>query len=105
MSWTRATWWVTVALGLALGAAPARSDTIQVVIEKLVFAPTEIRANVGDTIEWINKDPFVHTATVKGSWELMIPAKKTVRQELDTAEAVDFYCRFHPNMKGRLTVE
>lgn len=98
--------WAAAALAGVLAAAiPARADTIQVVIDKLVFSPAQITAHVGDTIEWVNKDPFVHTATVKGGWEVMIPAKKTVSQKLDTAQAVDFYCRFHPNMKGKLTVE
>lgn len=94
-----------VGLILLLGLAPAQAETIQVVIDKLAFAPATITAKVGDTIEWINKDPLAHTATVKGGWEVMIPAKRTVTQHLDTKAAVDFYCRFHPNMKGRLTVE
>ncbi|OJU37602.1 MAG: hypothetical protein BGN94_23000, partial [Rhizobiales bacterium 68-8] len=62
-------------------AVPARAETIQVVIEKLVFSPAEISAHVGDTIEWVNKDPLAHTATVKGGWEVMIPARKTVSQK------------------------
>lgn len=92
-------------LASVLATFPARAETIQVVIEKLVFSPAEISAHVGDTIEWVNKDPLAHTATVKGGWEVMIPARKTVSQKLETAEAVDFYCRFHPNMTGRLKVE
>jgi plastocyanin len=86
------------------GAAQARAETIQVTIDKLVFSPSSITAKVGDTIEWINRDPIAHTATVKGGWEVMIPPKQTAIQQLDRAETADFYCRFHPNMKGRLTV-
>jgi plastocyanin len=97
--------WLAIALILSLGVAQGRAETIRVVIDKLVFAPATITAKVGDTIEWINKDAIVHTATVKGAWEVMIPAKKTVSQHLDKPEAVDFYCRFHPNMTGRLKVE
>jgi plastocyanin len=96
---------LSIALTLFTGAAPARADTIQVTIDKLVFLPSGITAKVGDTVEWINKDPIAHTATVKGGWEVMVPPKKTVAQHLDTAEVVDFYCRLHPNMKGKLTVE
>jgi plastocyanin len=101
----RSAWRLSIALILPLGVAQGQAETIQVVIDKLVFTPPTITAKVGDTIEWINKDPIVHTATVKGEWEVMIPAKKTVSQHLDKPEAVDFYCRFHPNMKGRLRVE
>jgi plastocyanin len=95
-------WWLAIVLILQLDMAQAQ--TLQVVIDKMVFSPASISAKVGDTIEWINKDPVLHTATVKGEWEVMIPAKKTVTQHLDKQQAVDFYCRFHPNMKGRLTV-
>jgi plastocyanin len=105
MFMTRSAWRLSIALVLPLGVAQGRADTIQVVIDKLVFAPATITAKVGDTIEWINKDAIVHTATVKGAWEVMIPAKTTVSQHLDKPEAVDFYCRFHPNMTGRLKVE
>jgi plastocyanin len=100
----RSAWRLSIALILSLGVAQGQAETIQVVIDKLVFMPATISANVGDTIEWINKDPIVHTATVKDAWEVMIPAKKTVIQRLDKPEAVDFYCRFHPNMKGSLTI-
>jgi len=97
--------WVFVALGLLLGGGQAQADAIRVTIDQLVFSPDIITAKVGDTIEWINKDPIDHTATVKGDWEVMIPAGQTVIQPLEKAEAVDFYCRFHPNMMGRIIVE
>lgn len=78
------------------------AETIQVVIDKLVFSPAEIAVKVGDTIEWVNKDRFAHTATVKGGWDVTIPAGKTGSRVVEKAESVDYYCRFHPNMKGRV---
>jgi plastocyanin len=62
-----------------------------------------ISAKVGDTIEWVNKDILAHTATVKGDWDVMIPAGKSASLVLKKAAAVEYYCRFHPNMKGRIT--
>jgi plastocyanin len=93
-------------VALALGAAtvPARADTITVTIDKLVFSPADIKAKVGDTVEWVNKDVLAHTATVKGGWDVMIPAKKSASLVLKKAGAVEYYCRFHPNMKGHITV-
>ncbi|TIT03489.1 cupredoxin family copper-binding protein [Mesorhizobium sp.] len=93
-----------IALALTIGAAPAKANTIEVTIEKLVFSPASTEAKVGDTIEWVNKDVFAHTATVKGGWEVMIPPKKAASLTLKTAGSVDYFCRFHPNMKGHLTV-
>lgn len=92
------------AVMLAAAAVPARAETIQVMVDKLVFTPAEVNAKVGDTIEWINRDILAHTATVKGGMEVMIPVKKAARLVLQKAEAIDYYCRFHPNMKGRITV-
>lgn len=96
-------WWFA-ALALALAATPAAAETIQVTIDKLVFSPATVEAKVGDTIEWVNKDVFAHTATVKGGWEVMIPPKKSASLTLKAAGALDYFCRFHPNMKGRLVV-
>ena len=95
------------ALGLllcSLGAVPAHAETIIVTIEKMAFSPTEISAKAGDTIEWVNKDAFAHTATVQGSWEVMLPVKKSGSITFNKAETIDYFCRSHPNMKGRITV-
>lgn len=92
------------ALALALVASPALAATIEVTIDKLVFSPASVEAKVGDTIEWVNKDALAHTATVKGGWDVMIPAKSKGKVTLKAAGAVDYFCRFHPNMKGHLDV-
>jgi plastocyanin len=83
----------------------AHAASIQITIDKLVYAPAEVSAKVGDTIEWINKDILAHTATAKnGDWDVMIGPNKTARLVLKKAGAVDYYCKFHPNMKGHVTV-
>lgn len=93
-----------VALALPVGAVSAHAETITVTVDKMVFSPTEINAKVGDTIEWVNKDAFAHTATVKGDWEVLLPVKKSGSIIVGKAETIDYYCRFHPNMKGKITV-
>jgi plastocyanin len=95
---------LVVAFALGMAIIPARADTITVTIEKLVFAPVDIKAKVGDTVLWVNKDILAHTATVKGGWDVMIPPKKSASLVLKKAGAVEYYCRFHPNMKGHITV-
>jgi plastocyanin len=91
---------------LMLGASvPAQAATIQITMENLVISPAEVSAKVGDTIEWINKDIFAHTATAgNGDWDVIMPPKKTVSSVLKKAGTVGYYCRFHPNMKATLTV-
>ena len=93
------------ALILVVTTGVARADTIQVKMEKLGFVPVEIAAHVGDTIEWVNSDFVAHTATARdGSWDVLIPvnAKKTV--VLKTEGTIEYYCKFHPNMTGRILV-
>lgn len=86
-------------------SASAHAATIQITIEKLVYEPAEVEAKVGDTIEWINKDILAHTATARnGDWDVMIGPHKTARLTVKKAGTFDYYCRFHPNMKARLTV-
>ena len=95
----------TFALALAASAVPAHAETIQIVIENLVFAPAEVSAKVGDTIEWVNKDVFAHSATARnGDFDVNQPPKKTVTSVLTKAGTVDYYCRFHPNMKAVLKI-
>jgi plastocyanin len=91
---------------LMLGAfVSAHAATIQITMENLVISPAEASAKVGDTIEWINKDIFVHTATARnGDWEVTMPPKETVTLVLKKAGLIDYYCRFHPNMKATLVV-
>jgi plastocyanin len=98
--------WVlpTVAALLAAGMVPVLADTVTVTIDKLVFSPKEVSVKAGDTVEWVNKDAFAHTATVKGGWEVMIPPKKTASRVMQAGDTVEYFCRFHPNMKGRITV-
>ncbi len=92
------------ALTLAMSVS-AHAATIQITMENLVVTPAEASAKVGDTIEWINKDIFVHTATARnGDWDVTMPPKKTVTLVLKKAGTVDYYCRFHPNMKATLVV-
>ncbi|MDX8526288.1 cupredoxin family copper-binding protein [Mesorhizobium sp. MSK_1335] len=95
---------LALALVPALITSPALAATVEVTIDKLVFSPASLQAKVGDTIEWTNKDVIAHTATVKGGWDVTIPAKSKGKVTLKAAGAVDYFCRFHPNMKGHVEV-
>lgn len=92
------------ALALAvIVAAPAGAAVIEVTIDHLAFAPATVRAQAGDTIEWVNKDFVAHTATARDkSFDVTIPADGKGHLTVTAAGAVDYYCRFHPMMKGRI---
>ena len=92
-------------LAMGLIAASAHAETIQISMENLVISPAAVSAKVGDTIEWVNKDVFAHTATARnGDFDVNLPPKKTVSSVLNKAGIVEYYCRFHPNMKAVLKI-
>jgi len=94
-----------VLLVLILVTGSARAETIQVKIEKLTFMLPQVTAHVGDTIEWVNADFVAHTATARdGVFDIVIQPNMTGSFVLKTEGTVDYYCRFHPNMTGRITV-
>ena len=99
-------WILPLVAGLAVAiSVSAHAATIQIEMENLVVSPAQASARVGDTIEWINKDIFAHTATARnGDWDVTMPPKKTVTSVLNKAGTVEYYCRFHPNMKAVLTI-
>jgi len=95
-----------VALIACAVTTPSQATTIQIVMENLEIKPAEALAKVGDTIEWVNNDVFAHTATARnGDFDVPLPPKKTVSFVVKKAGAVDYYCRFHPNMKATLKTE
>jgi plastocyanin len=88
-----------------LHSVSAHAATIQITIQNLVNVPAEANAKVVDTVEWINQDVLAHTATARnGDWDVMIGPNKTGRVVLKKAGTVDYYCKFHPNMTGRLII-
>lgn len=105
----RSGWSVAAVLAAAVVAAPApvvaapRVHTI--VMDKMKFGPVPAGIRKGDVILWVNRDMFRHTATAKdGSFTIDLPAAKSGRTVVTKAGAIDFYCKFHPGMKGRMVV-
>jgi plastocyanin len=91
---------------LSGASVPSQAAIIQITMENLVIAPAETSAKIGDTIEWINKDVLAHTATARnGDFDVNLPPKKTALMVVKKAGTVEYYCRFHPNMKATLKVE
>jgi plastocyanin len=80
-------------------------ETIHIGIDKLEFDPALVSARVGDTIEWTNSDFVAHTATARNKeWDVAIPANGVGHVTLEHPGDVDYFCRFHPNMTGRVSV-
>jgi plastocyanin len=88
-----------------LVSVSVQAKTIQVSVENLAFTPAEVNAKTGDTVEWINKDMFVHSATApNGDWDVNLPSHQSGRTVLKKPGEIDYFCKFHPNMRGRIVV-
>ena len=88
--------------GRAEAAAP-RTHTIT--MDKVKFGPVPAGIRVGDTIVWDNRDLVPHTATARdGSFDVVIAAGHSARTVMRKAGTVPFFCRYHPDMTGKLVV-
>lgn len=97
------------ALGSEHSAAAAhpRSRSHKVVIEAVRFEPQELTVKVGETIVWINHDPFPHTVTAVGKQfdSHAIAAGGSWKFIARKAGVYAYACTLHPNMLGTLHVE
>jgi plastocyanin len=87
--------------------AGAKPKVHTIAIEAMQFSPPAAEVAMGDTVIWINKDPFPHTATAQdrsfdshniaanGRWKFKVKKKGVF----------PYVCTLHPTMKGTLTVK
>jgi plastocyanin len=104
--------------GLALAAVAASSVAIvaaeagqrapvtyTIVIDQMAFGAAPSGLHVGDTIVWVNRDLFRHTATATDhSFDIDLVPGKSARVRLAHAGNVTFSCSFHPDMRGSLAI-
>lgn len=92
-------------LPLAISPAMAVPKTHTIIIDKMKFGPVPPGIHVGDTILWVNKDMFRHTATARdGSFNVDLAPGTRGTTKVTRAAAIPFYCKYHPGMIGRLAV-
>lgn len=85
--------------------APSYAAVIHIAASGVAFVPAVATAHVGDVVEWTNKDFVAHTATARdGSWDVNLPVGKTGRTVVKKPGEIQYYCRVHPNMTGRIEV-
>ena len=89
----------------AAGAAQPATHTV--VIDAVRFAPEVVTVKTGDTVIWINKDPFPHTVTSQdGRFDSreILPGKSW-RYKAIKAGVFPYMCTLHPSMKATFRVE
>lgn len=88
---------------VAASAKPA-SRMVTVILDKLTFGAVPANLRVGDTVLWINRDLFQHSATAPGHFDVDLPTGARRQMVLWKAGIFPFLCKYHPGMKGVLKV-
>jgi len=84
-------------------AAAPRVHTI--LIDKMMFGPAPAGIRSGDTIIWVNRDMFKHSATARDkSFNVDLPPKSSGKTVIRHPGTIAFYCVYHPGMTGSLSV-
>ena len=94
-----------VACGRSPAAPPPAVHTVT--IEGMRFAPQTLTVRAGDTVVWVNRDMFPHTATATGGVfdSKDIAAGGSWSHRLAAAGEFPYLCSLHPPMKALIRVE
>ena len=93
-------------VGAVIACSRAAPTAHTVGMRNFAFDPPSLTVAVGDTVVWTNADFVPHTATARDtSWDSkMIEANGVWRLVAATPGTREYYCVFHPNMKGTIVV-
>jgi len=81
---------------------------VQVDITNFAYNPETITISAGQSITWTNQDEAMHTVTGKDRDFLQsgtLNQGDTFTQTFDEPGTYEYFCEFHPNMKGIIVVE
>lgn len=89
----------------AAAAPQTHAHTYVVVIAKMKYGPLPAQLRRGDSIMWVNRDIFRHSATAANkSFDVDLPPSTRRVMVVKSAGAVAFACKYHPGMRGVLKV-
>ena len=94
---------LTNSTGTRAPAAPG-----EVNIQGFAFGPADLTVETGATVTWTNLDNADHTVTQTGGLVFKSPdvaTGDTFEVRFDEPGAYQYICKFHPAMRGTVTVE
>lgn len=86
---------------------PATPPQIEVAIDGSAFIPATYNIPVGTTVVWYNNDSVDHTVTARdNSFDSgRISPNETFEYTFEQSGELDYYCKIHPSMIGKITIE
>ena len=98
---------VALFLGAALvvaSQAAAAPRNAFVVIEGMKFGPGPPDLRAGDSITWVNRDIFRHTATAAGAFDVDLKPGARAKTRLKAPGKLLVRCKYHPGMRASLSI-
>src|SRR5262249_25007603 len=98
-----------VAIGaLAVLLTAARKPEVKTIaIDGVKFQPADVTVSVGDTVVWINKDPFPHNVTSKDGvfHSRNLDPSQSFRFHAAKPGTFPYVCTLHPTMAAVIHVK
>ena len=96
----------STAASLCLSTPASAAPQIHVIVlDKMKFGTVPASVRAGDTILWVNRDLFRHSATAANkSFDVDLPPHAQVRMTVRASGTIAFTCKYHPGMRGTLRV-
>jgi plastocyanin len=93
------------AIDITAGESPHAQHTVA--IEAMRFDPQQLTVKAGDTVVWVNHDPFPHTVSATGKQfdSHDIAAGASWKYVAGKTGTFAYVCSLHPNMPGTLQVD
>lgn len=87
-------------------ASPVRQHHV-IEIKQLQFRPAKLTVSPGDTVTWLNRDIVPHTTTaIDADWDSgELTNEKSWRWIAHTGSSTEYFCKYHPTMRGTLVVK
>jgi plastocyanin len=86
---------------------PATPPQIEVIIQDSTFIPDTQNIPAGALVLWHNDDSVDHTVTARDNSfdSRRISPNQTFEYTFEQPGEVEYYCKIHPSMVGKITVE
>ncbi|MBF9251671.1 cupredoxin domain-containing protein [Pontibacter sp. 172403-2] len=88
----------------SFGSSSLGSHRVEIV--QMRFQPAELSVKKGDTVVFVNKDVVTHNVTEESGKSWKSPALASGESWIVVVSRTsDYYCSFHPMMKGKILIE
>lgn len=104
---TQFTRFLTIGALAVLLTAARKPQVKTIAIDGVKFQPAEITVSVGDTVVWLNKDPFPHNVTSKDGvfHSRTLDPDQSFRFHATKAGTFPYVCTLHPTMSAVIHVK